>query len=208
MDRLLAPRTGKGQQAVHLIGKLRSVETKSSDPDQPYEGSGCGNSGPPKEGGRGDPKGGNPRFPPLTGIDLIESLPHHAVTEVLATLGRRNWSPVSQRRQARRASGVRRFGSVGDAVLEVLRQSTLERSTVEVRVAVEELLGGRVSTSSVKNSLARRCGRADTPIERVAVGRYRLRESSLERDVARLSDALSQPSRARYRHIHEAEPML
>ncbi len=75
------------------------------------------------------------------------------------------------------ASGAtkREFGSVGDAVSLVLAQAGSDLRVMDVHREIEKILNGRVSASSVKNSLARGCEGQEWRFERVGHGRYRLR---------------------------------
>ena len=109
-------------------------------------------------------------------VDLIESLSHHAVNEGLERLSLRDWRPLGRRLVAQPRSDARRFGSVGDAVIQVLEHAGRELTIMEVHSEVQHLLQGRVAYSSVKNSLARRCRRGDAELERVGRGRYTLRD--------------------------------
>jgi hypothetical protein len=60
------------------------------------------------------------------------------------------------------------------AVVSVLA-SAGELRACDIHAAVETLLNGAVSASSVKNCLATNSTGADGPFERVGYGRYRLR---------------------------------
>jgi hypothetical protein len=69
----------------------------------------------------------------------------------------------------------RKWGSLGDAVIAVLAAAGTDLRMMDVNREIERLLGPSVARSSVKNSLARRCYGDESPLERVAPGRYRLR---------------------------------
>ena len=118
---------------------------------------------------------GEPAGSPLEDIALIESLSHYRLTEHLGSLCQGDWPRTRSRKRTETTSSIRRFGSVADAVVEALLRADVELTTTEVHRAVEDLLGGQVAASSVKNSLARRCHRPDSTFERVGHGRYRAR---------------------------------
>lgn len=109
-------------------------------------------------------------------IDLIESLSHVEVSDRLERLSHRDWCPVARRRQAAGPTGPskRKFGTVGDAVVRVLAEAGSELRVMEVQLGVEQLLGGPVARSSVKNYLKRGSERRHPLFERVGRGRYRL----------------------------------
>src|SRR5439155_10584517 len=108
--------------------------------------------------------------------DLMSALSHNFLTQSLERLALRDWTPtaVARRKGARRPDGRRRFAEVGDAVVHVLRVAGSDLRFIEVHERVEELLGGSVSRSSVKNYLAQGCLRRKPLFERVSPGRYRL----------------------------------
>lgn len=58
--------------------------------------------------------------------------------------------------------------------MKVLGEAGGELRMIEIHAAVEDLLGGAVSRSSVKNYLAKGCRRRRPLVERVGHGRYRL----------------------------------
>jgi hypothetical protein len=75
-----------------------------------------------------------------------------------------------------RGPARRKFGAVGDAVVQVLEEAGCGLRMMDIHLSVEELLGESVSRSSVKNYLARGTDGRKTPLfERVGHGRYRLR---------------------------------
>lgn len=67
----------------------------------------------------------------------------------------------------------RAFGSVTDAVVQVLEEAGTALSYIEIYRAVNERLGGEVSKSSVKNALVRAASSKDSEVVRVRHGRYR-----------------------------------
>jgi hypothetical protein len=71
-------------------------------------------------------------------------------------------------------SGLSRRRLTADAVVQVLRAADRELRVIEIHAAAEDLLGGALSRSSVKNYLARGCQRRRPVIERLARGLYRL----------------------------------
>ena len=104
----------------------------------------------------------------------MASLSHSALTERLERLSNRDWQPRPWPGRMPQTFRKQKFAFVGDAVLEVLAAAPATLRVVEVHVAVERLVGGPVSRSSVKNYLSRGCVRRHSPIERVGHGRYRL----------------------------------
>jgi hypothetical protein len=68
----------------------------------------------------------------------------------------------------------RKFGSVSDAVVQVLGEARADLRVSEVQSCVERILEGQVSSSSVKNCLTRGSERKHPLFERVGHGRYRL----------------------------------
>ena len=105
-------------------------------------------------------------------------LSHETVTTRLERLSKRNWRKTTRSRPAAPELGpstTRKFGTVGDAVIAVLSRTDSDLRVAEVHGEIAKILDGHVSLSSVKNSLARNCNGPDTPFERVAHGRYRLR---------------------------------
>jgi hypothetical protein len=79
------------------------------------------------------------------------------------------WDRSSRRLQTNRN---RKFGTVGDAVVQVLARASCELRMIEIHTAVEELLAGSISRSSVKNFLAKGCQRRTPVFERTGHGRY------------------------------------
>ena len=72
----------------------------------------------------------------------------------------------------------REMGSVADAVLQVLKEAGTELSYIEIHGRVEQLLGGAVAKSSVKNALARSSQGRLPVLMRLSRGRYKLRNLS------------------------------
>lgn len=108
-------------------------------------------------------------------VDLFEALSHLSLSEDLKRLSLRDWGRQRRHRSAPDSEGSRRpFGSVSDAVAEVLRRAGSEPHYIEVYQAVEELLEGPLARSSVKNALVRGCSGRRPLFERVGRGRYRL----------------------------------
>lgn len=68
--------------------------------------------------------------------------------------------------------GRRKFASVSDAVLAVLRESGEEIRLRDIHVQVENRLGGPVSRYSVADSLRRRCRGRRPLFRRLGYGRY------------------------------------
>jgi hypothetical protein len=110
-------------------------------------------------------------------IDLIEALSRQALTDRLGRLTRRDWrlEALPARTAVPIAALKRKSSSVGDAVVSALAEADGDLRYCEIHLAVESVLGGPVSRSSVKNYLARGCDRPRAVFERVGRGRYRLR---------------------------------
>lgn len=70
--------------------------------------------------------------------------------------------------------GRRPFGSVRDAIVQVLASESLGLRARDVHAHVELLLAERVSRSSVKSMLALRCVGSEPLFVRVGRGRYLL----------------------------------
>jgi hypothetical protein len=107
-------------------------------------------------------------------VDLIGSLSHTALTDVLEQLDARDWRVAERPRKERRTTGRRKFATVSDAVVQVLSETGSVLRFIEIYEAVERLLDGPVARSSVKNALAREGSRRHPRFERVGYGRYRL----------------------------------
>jgi hypothetical protein len=107
----------------------------------------------------------------------MSALSHNLLTQSLERLALQDSTPTAavRHKTARRPDDRRRFAEAGDAVVQVLREAGCDLRFVEVHQRVEELLGGSVSRSSVKNYLAQGCLRRKPLFERVSRGRYRLR---------------------------------
>ena len=115
-----------------------------------------------------------PCFQGLLDVDLIESLSHTALTDVLQQLGARDWRVAERPRKEPWTTGRRKFASVSDAVVQVLSETGSALRFNEIYEAVDRLLDGSVARSSVKNALARERSRRQPRFERLGYGRYRV----------------------------------
>lgn len=106
---------------------------------------------------------------------LAGRLSNHDLTTRLDRLGAGDWSQ-SKRRQRHPVGvapdGRRRFGSLRDAILEVLATSEHELSTVEIHRRVEGVIGETVSYGAVKAYLWGN-SRAKSPMIEQGTGRGR-----------------------------------
>jgi hypothetical protein len=89
----------------------------------------------------------------------------------------RDWKQAE--RPHRSTSGIapdgrRKFGTVRDAIVEVLAQADSDLRVREIHKRVEELLGGHVSASSVKDYLRKGCRRRVPLFEYLGRRGYRL----------------------------------
>ncbi len=82
-----------------------------------------------------------------------------------------NWKQASPRPNAHAGiapDGRRKFGTVRDAIVQVLAQADSELRVREIQQGVEEVLDGPVSSSSVKDYLRKGCRRR-TPLSNTLV---------------------------------------
>jgi len=70
--------------------------------------------------------------------------------------------------------GRRKFGTVRDAIVQVLRDAGTELRMRDIHARVQELLQEPVCRGSVKSYLCKGCGTKAPLFERVGRGRYRL----------------------------------
>ena len=70
--------------------------------------------------------------------------------------------------------GRRKFGTVRDAIVQVLANAASELRVTEIQTGVEEILGGGVSPSSVKDYLRKGCRRRVPLFEYCGRDGYRL----------------------------------
>jgi hypothetical protein len=68
----------------------------------------------------------------------------------------------------------RKFGTVRDAIVQVLAQADSELRVRDIQKGVEEVLGGLVSPSSVKDYLRKGCRRRAPLLEYRGMRGYRL----------------------------------
>ncbi len=112
-------------------------------------------------------------------MDLTGRLSNHDLTTLFQRLTARDWTQADRPHPS--ADGVapdgrRRFGSVRDAIVQVLAGADSELRVREIQKGVEEILGGPVSTSSVKDYLRKGCRRRVPLFEYCGRRGYRLAE--------------------------------
>ena len=112
-------------------------------------------------------------------MGLVGRLSNHELTTLLQGLKARDWKQGDRRRPS--AGGVapdgrRKFGTVRDAIVQVLADADSELRVREIQKGVEEILGGPVSTSSVKDYLRKGCRRRVPLFEHCRRRGYRLAE--------------------------------
>ena len=106
-------------------------------------------------------------------MDLTGRLSNHDLTTLLQRLTAGNWRQAEppQRTTSRIApDGRRKFGTVRDAIVQVLTQADSDLRVREIQKGVENVLGGPVPRSSVKDYLRKGCRR------RVPLFEYRGRD--------------------------------
>lgn len=109
-------------------------------------------------------------------MGLTGALSNPGVTTRLQCLTGRDWHKVRPRRKAAHDSsdGRRRFGTVRDAIIQVLAAADSDLRVKDIHADVEQLLDSPVSRSSVKNYLHKHSHSRNPLFERLARGRYRL----------------------------------
>jgi hypothetical protein len=110
-------------------------------------------------------------------MDLTGRLSNPDLATLFQSLTARNWkqeAPVRRARSRVAPDGRRKFGTVRDAIIQVLAQTDSELRVREIQKGVEEILDGAVSPSSVKDYLRKGC-RFEAPLFEYAGKRgYRL----------------------------------
>jgi hypothetical protein len=94
---------------------------------------------------------------------LTGRLSNQDLTTLFQRLRARDWKQAPRRylpASGLAPDGRRKFGSVRDAILEVLAQAGCELPVREIHERVEKLLGEPVARSSVQMSLRRGCQRS------------------------------------------------
>jgi hypothetical protein len=104
------------------------------------------------------------------------SNPSEPLAETLSFLDLIHARPASPRLRRKRPevepSSRRRFGSVVDAVGQVLSEANEPMRFVEIQEAVEQLADGPIAWSSVKSVLSRKSMGPDAPFRRIKRGLY------------------------------------
>jgi hypothetical protein len=110
-------------------------------------------------------------------MDAAGRLSNHDLTTLLQRLTAHDWKQAARPLGLARGvapDGRRKFGTVRDAIVEVLDEADSELRVREIQERVEQLLGGHVSRSSVKDYLRKGCGRRLPLFEYLGRGGYRL----------------------------------
>lgn len=110
-------------------------------------------------------------------MDLVGRLSNPDLTTLFQGLTAHDWKQAGPRHRS--AAGVapdgrRRFGTVRDAIVQVLAQADSELRVREIHQGVEEILDGPVSSSSVKDYLRKGCRRRVPLFEYCGKRGYRL----------------------------------
>ena len=110
-------------------------------------------------------------------MDLVGRLSNHDLTKLLERLTAHDWKQADRPHPS--ASGVapdgrRKFGTVRDAIVQVVANAGSELRVRETQKGVEEVLGGPVSHSSVKDYLRKGCRRRAPLFEYRGRDGYRL----------------------------------
>src|SRR5438128_11862316 len=110
-------------------------------------------------------------------MDLVDSLSNSFTTSNLQCLTGRGWRQVGGRRGTPATGwpdGRRPFGSVRDAIVQVLAEADSDVRVRDIQRGVERLLEGPVSPTSVKAYLRRGCDRRVPLFEYRGKDGYRL----------------------------------
>ena len=109
-------------------------------------------------------------------MGLTGALSNTEVTTLLQCLTGRDWHKAKRpcKPAAGWLDGRRQFGTVRDAIVEVLSRADSELRVKDIQAGVEALLNNPVSRSSVKSYLHKGCRRRIPLFENLGWGRYRL----------------------------------
>lgn len=107
---------------------------------------------------------------------LVGAFSNPKLGPVLRSLapGNRSGTPRARQTPTGWSDGRRRFGSVRDAIVQVLVASESDLSVRDIHTGVERILGGPVSRSSVKSYLHKGSRGNSGVFERPSRGRYKL----------------------------------
>jgi hypothetical protein len=110
-------------------------------------------------------------------MGLVGRLSNPDLTTLLQGLTAHDWKQASPRHPS--ATGVapdgrRKFGTVRDAIVQVLGRADRDLRVSDIHKGVEEVLGGTVSASSVKDYLRKGCRREAPLFEYMGTTGYRL----------------------------------
>src|SRR5438105_4034127 len=110
-------------------------------------------------------------------MDLTGRLSNHDLTTLFQSLTARDWKQAERPHPSTGGiapDGRRKFGTVRDAIIEVLARADSELRVREIHTRVEEVVGGPVSRSSVKDYLHKGCRRRVPLFEHRGRSGYRL----------------------------------
>jgi hypothetical protein len=110
-------------------------------------------------------------------MGLVRVLSNTEIGALYQRLTKRDWRQVPRQRaapHARSRDGKLKFGTVSGALLEVLTAADRPMRYVEIRAAVEQRLGMKVSASSVRQLLSDEVKHRHPRFERVRRGTYRV----------------------------------
>jgi hypothetical protein len=110
-------------------------------------------------------------------MGLTGRLSNHELTTLLQSLTAHNWTQADPPQRARSGiapDGRRKFGTVRDAIVQVLANADSDLRVREIQQGVEEVLDGPVSPSSVKDYLREGCRRRTPLFEYRGRDGYRL----------------------------------
>lgn len=110
---------------------------------------------------------------------LVGSLSNTLTTNNLQCLTSREWRQQPRRKTKQPANGPRpdgrrKFGSVSQAIVQVLTEAQSDLRVREIQGGVERLLGEPVSRHSIKSQMHHGYLHDPPLFERLARGRYRL----------------------------------
>ena len=109
-------------------------------------------------------------------MGLVGSLSNTVTTSNLQCLTSRDWHKGRARKRAPAgwSDGRRAFGTVRDAIVQVLAEADSDLRVRDIQAAVDQLLDGPVSTTSVKSYLRKGSDRSIPLFEYRGRAGYRL----------------------------------
>lgn len=110
-------------------------------------------------------------------MGLVGRLSNPDLADRFQSLTAQNWTQGGQPQRVTNGiapDGRRKFGTVRDAIVQVLGNAASDLRVREIQKGVEEILGGPVSSSSVKDYLRKGCRRRVPLFEYSGKRGYRL----------------------------------